>query len=239
MQNILRFPKVSSTNDYIFSLKGDELFKHGLVVFADYQTNGRGQRGNYWESEKGKNLIMSMLIEPRLLVKSQFDINKIVCLAIVESLSSLGFDSKIKWPNDIMIGQKKVGGILIQNMISNNIILFSVIGIGLNVNQSVFNKYSPKATSFILEKEQEFNLLDIQQIVLSMLNKRLKMLFSEGKDKDDYLNLLFKKDQNVRFKSKSKIFNGVIRGVESSGLLLVEVEGVIKQYNSKEIKMLF
>jgi len=239
MQNILRFPELSSTNDYIYSLKGKELFKHGLVVFADYQSNGRGQRGNSWDSERGKNLIMSMLIEPRVLAKSQFEINKIVCLSIVESLSLLGFDSMIKWPNDIMIGHKKVGGILIQNIISNNMILFSIIGIGLNVNQSTFDNYSPEATSFFLENEQEYNLLDIQQIILSMIQKRLKRLTLERKVNDDYLRLLFRKDQNIKFESQSKIFNGVIRGVENTGFLLVEVKGVIKQYSSKDIKMLF
>lgn len=238
-QNILRISNLDSTNNYVLSLKGKKAFKEGLVIVSDYQTNGRGQRGNYWESEKGKNLIFSILIEPNFSIEKQFDINKIVSSSLVDVLSKLGLKSKIKWPNDILIGRKKIAGILIQNVICKNIITHSVIGIGLNVNQLSFNNYIPKATSLRLETDKNFNLEEIQNEVLGSMQNRVQD-YRSGKDLNDkYLHSLFQKDKVAVFESKYQKFNGIIKGVTARGLLVLDSENIVKEFNSEEIKMLF
>jgi len=147
--NIINISDVDSTNEYVLSLKERKIFKEGLVVVSDFQKKGRGQRGNLWESEKGKNLIISIVIEPGISIKNQFDINKITCVAVRDFLFSLGVKSKIKWPNDILVNKNKIAGILIHNLISKGKIGYSVIGIGLNVNQLIFDNYIPKAISLV------------------------------------------------------------------------------------------
>ncbi|MBC8300440.1 MAG: biotin--[acetyl-CoA-carboxylase] ligase [Pelagibacterales bacterium] len=237
--NIIKLTDVDSTNNYALSLKGSKVFKQDLVIVSDFQTKGQGQRGNSWESEKGKNLIISLVIEPNISVKKQFDVSKIAAISVMNFLNSLGVPSKIKWPNDILVGNKKIAGILIQNVISRDIISHSVIGIGLNVNQLIFDAYTPKATSLKLEMKKKFNLEEIQKELLSSIQNRIRA-YRLGKDIEaEYLDGLFQKDKVAFFESKSQKFNGIIRGVTASGLLMVETEKSIREFDLKEIKMVF
>ena len=237
--NIIKLTDVDSTNDYALSLKKSKVFKQGLVIVSDFQTKGQGQRGNSWQSEKGKNLIISVVIEPKISIKKQFEISKIATISVMDFLNSLGVSSNIKWPNDILVGNKKIAGILIQNVISRDIISHSVIGIGLNVNQLIFDDYTPKATSLKLEMKKKFNLEEIQKELLSSIQNRIKA-YRLGKDIEaEYLDGLFQKDKVAVFESKSQKFNGIIRGVTASGLLMVETEKSIREFDLKEIKMIF
>ena len=237
--NVIKVSDVESTNSYALYLKERKLFKQGLVIVSDFQKNGKGQRGNAWESKKGKNLIISVVIEPRILIGRQFDLTKIASLSLIDCLLSLGVQAKIKWPNDILVGNKKIAGILIQNIITGDIISHSVIGIGLNINQQIFYDYIPKATSLSLEMNQFFFVEEIQEILLNKLKFRLKD-YTSGKDLDkEYLNSLFKKDKMIFFTKNSQKFNGVIRGVTDSGQLLLEIENRIRKFNLKEMKMVF
>ena len=207
------------------------------MITSKFQTNGKGQRGQKWESENNKNLLISLLIEPNISIFKQFNINKFISLALIDTLSSLGIDSRIKWPNDILVNKRKIAGILIQNIILNNIITHSVIGIGLNVNQLFFKNYNFKATSLELELYQNFFLKDIQNLLLKNIQNRLKN-FREGLDADsEYLNVLFKKDQVSFFESTCESFNGIIRGVTERGLLIVQTNNITKTFNLKEVKM--
>ena len=237
--NIIKLTDVDSTNNYALSLKGSKVFKQGLVIVSDFQTKGQGQRGNSWESEKGKNLIISLVIEPNISVKKQFDVSKIATISVMDFLNSLGVPSKIKWPNDILVGNKKIAGILIHNVIFRDTISHSVIGIGLNVNQLIFDAYDPKATSLKLEMKKKFNLEEIQKELISSIQNRIRA-YRLGKDIEaEYLIGLFQKDKVAVFKSKSQKFNGIIRGVTASGLLMVETEKSIREFDLKEIKMVF
>ena len=238
--NFIQLCNVDSTNNYILNLKGSNNFKEGLIVTTDFQTNGKGQRGNSWESEKGKNLIFSILIEPDIIVEKQFDLSKIISVSLIDCLSFFGLRSSIKWPNDILVEKKKIAGILIQNIISKSgVITHSVIGIGLNVNQSIFNDYLPKATSLSIELKKNFVLKEIKFKLLNSLKKNIEM-YREGANFDlKYIHKLYMKDKVSVFESDSIKFNGIIRGVKESGRLIVETSESVKKFAMNEIKMLF
>ena len=238
--NIIKLHSVDSTNNYVLSLKESDKFKEGLVVFSEFQTKGKGQRGNLWESEQGKNLIVSILFEPDILADKQFDISKIVSSSLIECLLNFGIKATIKRPNDILVGSKKIAGILIQNIISaSGKITHSVVGIGLNVNQLTFDDYVPKATSLQLELKKNIILDEVKYKLLNNLRNIIKVYRSGQYLGTQYLNALFQKDKVVVFESNSQRFNGIIKGVEDSGLLLVETEDSIKRFAMKEIRMLF
>ena len=239
--NIIRLSDVASTNDYALSLRFDKVFKEGLVIVAGYQIKGKGQRGNNWVSVKGKNILVSVVIEPRISIQEQFEISKIAGLSLVDCLLNLGLEAKIKWPNDILVGKKKIAGILIQNLISDNIITHSVIGIGLNVNQLVFDDFTLKATSLQLELDKDFILEEIQNKLLRSIEARVVAYRSAGVEllEADYLQALFQKDKIAVFESQSQKFNGIIRGVSDRGLLIIEIDNMVKEFGLKEVKMLF
>ena len=199
-----------------------------------------GQRDNSWQSEKGKNLILSILIEPDILVEKQFDLSKIVSVSLIDCLCFFGLKSSIKWPNDILVEKKKIAGTLIQNIISKSgMITHSVIGIGLNVNQHIFNDYLPKATSLSIELKKNFVLKEIKLNLLKSLKNNIEM-YREGKNLDlKYMHALYMKDKVSVFESNSIRFNGIIRGVEDNGKLIVETRESVKKFVINEIKMLF
>tara|TARA_B100000767_G_scaffold93996_1_gene90399 strand:- start:562 stop:1287 length:726 start_codon:yes stop_codon:yes gene_type:complete len=235
----IHLKEVDSTNTYTISLKNTTVFKDGLVVSADFQTAGKGQRGSYWESENGKNILLTAVFELDLKLYNQFEISKIVAVSIVEFLEGLGLRALIKWPNDILIDKQKVAGVLIQNMITKNTIRYSVIGIGLNVNQLKFLDYNPTATSLKLKLDSEFVISDLRKELLKILGVNL-VDFKNGKVFDElYHNHFFMKDKIAVFESYNQKFNGIIKGVTANGLLQIETEDSLKQFDLKQVKMLF
>ena len=136
--NIISLEEVDSTNRYLkdYLLKDNNTIE-GLVVVATNQHSGRGQKGNTWQSEQGKNLTFSIFIKPNIQVQAQFLISKAISLGIVDFLNDVGLSElKIKWPNDIFCKDKKIARILIENTLKGNNVSNSIIGIGLNVNQT-------------------------------------------------------------------------------------------------------
>ena len=129
-------------------------FRHGAVIATREQTAGRGQRGNSWEAEPGKNLTFSMLLRPRgLHAARQFELSMVVSLAIADAIDALlpqGVRTAVKWPNDIYIGMEKVCGILIENRLAGPFIEYSVAGIGININQRRFLSDAPNPTSAVV-----------------------------------------------------------------------------------------
>jgi BirA family biotin operon repressor/biotin-[acetyl-CoA-carboxylase] ligase len=147
-KKIIYLNEVESTNNYANQLILSDAAEEGTVVLAQYQTHGKGQHGNVWESETGKNLLMSIIWYPGFLPASQqFMISKIVSIAITDCVNDIIDDCKIKWPNDIYIGNQKLAGILIENSVKGSHLSSSVVGIGLNVNQQVFISAAPNPVS--------------------------------------------------------------------------------------------
>jgi BirA family biotin operon repressor/biotin-[acetyl-CoA-carboxylase] ligase len=146
---------VDSTNSYAKQLLSKSNPIEGTVIYAANQQVGRGQIGSSWQSEPDKNLLLSIILYPRFLSASaQFMLNKAVCLAATDVLCGMGLDReqvKIKWPNDIYVGARKIGGILIENQLKGNNLHHSVIGLGLNINQIEFDSSLPNPTSVYLQ----------------------------------------------------------------------------------------
>ena len=238
--NHIKLETINSTNDYMLSLKDSLVFKEGLVVTAGYQSGGNGQRGKAWESNANENLLLSVVIEPKLKLEEQSLISRIVALSVCDLLKIIGIEAEIKWPNDILVAKQKIAGILIQNKAQGNFITHSVIGLGFNVNQILFKAYSPKATSLRLQLNKEYEILEIQEQFLSFLSVRL-MRLKKGKNQDnEYLKALFLKDTPAAFESDNKQFMGIIKGVSESGKLLIKLEDdSIAAFNNQQVKYLF
>jgi len=221
-------------------LKDSLVFKEGLVVTSNYQSGGNGQRGKAWESNANENLLLSVVIEPKLKLEEQSLISRIVALSVCDLLKSIGIETEIKWPNDILIAKQKIAGILIQNKAQGNFITHSVIGLGFNVNQLLFKAYLPKATSLRLQLNKEYEVLEIQEQFLSFLSVRL-MRLKKGENQDnEYLKALFLKDTPAAFESDNKQFMGIIKGVSESGKLLIKLEDdSIVAFESQQVKYLF
>ena len=239
-KNHIKLETINSTNDYALSLKDSLVFKEGLVVTSSYQSGGNGQRGKAWESNANENLLLSVVIEPKLKLDEQSLISKIVALSVCDLLKSLGIEAEIKWPNDILVAKQKIAGILIQNKSQGNYITHSVIGLGFNVNQLEFMEYSPKATSLRLQLDKEYDVLQIQEQFLSFLSERLMRLKVGENQENEYLNSLFLKDKPAAFEIDNKQFMGMIKGVSESGRLLIQLEDdSIAAFENQQVKYLF
>jgi len=241
---IIKLDATDSTNVYLKNLMLHSGLNDFTVVAANHQYKGRGQRGTTWESEKGKNLTFSVLKKhDALFVQQQFSLNIKVSLAVYRTLMGLQIpDLKIKWPNDILSGNYKICGTLIENILSGSKIQASVIGIGLNINQIDFANL-PNVSSLKLIVGNHFDLNE----VLNKLLKNLKDIFDpllngdENKLKEAYLNALFRKDKAATFKNQSnEMFTGIIRTISEEGKLIIEIEDkVLTAYDLKEVQLLY
>jgi len=239
----IKLDAIDSTNDFLKNLYKNSEVENFTMVVANSQTNGKGQRGSTWSSEEGKNVIMSVLIKD-LIVKSEeiFDINVIVSLSVFQVLKSFNLSNlKIKWPNDIMSDSKKIGGILIENILKADNSIVSIVGIGLNVNQTDFSKL-PKASSI---KNSTGTSIDIDLLA----NDIRKKLYQNMANKSINSELFWKKYEENLFKLnipmafediKKKQFMAIIRGVSSKGKLqlLLEDDSTV-EYDIKELQMLY
>ncbi len=207
---------------------------------TDFQETGRGQRGNSWESENGKNLLFSTILEASFLDPSEcFDLNIITSLALIDVLQEYtGEGLKVKWPNDIFYENKKLSGMLIENYIKRNSIQHSIIGIGLNVNQRTFS--IPKAISLSLICNQEIDRIDLLEHIFNRLETRFIQLKKQGAKNQmkEYLSALYWKEEIHVFKSKDQLFNGRIIGISKTGKLHIELEEGDKLFDFKEVEFI-
>jgi BirA family biotin operon repressor/biotin-[acetyl-CoA-carboxylase] ligase len=215
----------------------------GTVIMAESQYAGRGQQQNKWNSEPGKNLTFSLLLYPTFLpVTNQFDLTRIISLGVHDALEPiLGGRLKIKWPNDIYYGDKKLGGMLIENSLQGSQIKQSIIGIGLNVNQAQFPDWVPNPASVkqILQQDYDLKTLlsdicrNIEAWYLNLRAGKIKFI------RESYLKQLYWLNEQHSFRSNFEIFEGRITGVRDAGLLLVENnKGIETEFNFKEIEFL-
>ena len=221
-------------------MEGTLPFKEGLMVTANYQTGAKGQRGKSWESSKSDNLLISVVIEPNILTKDQFLLSKCVALALYDLLALYTDDISIKWPNDILVDKQKIAGILIQNIFKGNAITHSVIGVGVNVNQTKFKAYSPQATSLKLLLNKTFDISIIQEELLKCLAERIKQLRNGADQEKEYLSSLFLNNKVASFESDGQQFMGIIKGVSQSGKLHIQLEDdSVTVFDNQEVKFLF
>ena len=243
MFNIIRLRKTVSTNNYLRELLASsrEQLSEGMVVSADYQTKGRGQVGNVWESEDGKNILFSMLLFPSSIeANQQFVISKMVSLAVAGVLKEEIDDVFIKWPNDIYCRDKKIAGILIENDLCGSNIQYSVIGIGLNVNQDSFMSNAPNPVSLKQITGKTYDREDL----LKRIVKRIYMLYIQLLREElncfdeDYKEALYRHDGLYDYKAADENFKASIVDVLPSGHLVLETEaGKKRTFAFKEVSI--
>jgi BirA family biotin operon repressor/biotin-[acetyl-CoA-carboxylase] ligase len=242
-QNLVILKQVDSTNNFLKNiLSNSKPVPEGTVIMAEDQYAGRGQRESTWHAEPGKNLTFSVLLTPSFIsATSQFNLTMAISMGVFEALEPiLGTHLKIKWPNDIYYADKKLGGMLIENILQGSQIKNSIVGIGINVNQNNFTDKAGNATSVkqILQKDYDLkNILaeicnHIEGYYLHLKAGRMEFV------RNMYLSRLYWLNEVKQFKSNGHVFEGTIINVKENGLLVVKQHTGEQEYNLKEIEFL-
>ena len=248
-KNRIRVSSVESTNTYAIELLRQSKLTEGTIVITENQTDGRGQRGNTWKSEGGKNLTFSLVLLPKFLnVSEQFYLSKITALAIADCLSHFLKDSHfdswrltIKWPNDILINEKKISGTLIENQFNQSFISSSVVGIGININQLEFGSDLVNVTSLQLLTKHAYDLnevLDVFSDSFELWYLKLRALKLQ-EITDAYIKRLFGLGRQIKFQVANHTVDGIIMGVERDGRIRIEIEKESRLFELKEIKFIY
>ncbi|MDR2907888.1 MAG: biotin--[acetyl-CoA-carboxylase] ligase [Bacteroidales bacterium] len=239
--NLLKFDTLDSTNNYAKTLIREGRAKDGQIIYTAAQNAGRGQATNVWESEPGKNLTFSLIIQPnQIKPERQFLISQAVSVGILNYLKFLICKETIhiKWPNDIYVGMKKIAGILIEHSIQDNQILFSVIGIGLNINQAKFSKQAGNPISLSLILKEEFDLdIELDELTTCIVNVLDALQFDDGKECQlQYLQHLLFLNEECKYTVRGETITGKIIGVNAFGQLQIQDKnGTILEFGFKEI----
>jgi BirA family biotin operon repressor/biotin-[acetyl-CoA-carboxylase] ligase len=250
--NVLNTPfielkSVDSTNNYARWLihesdlpemsVGQAAAQHGMAIFAHEQVAGKGQRGKSWISEKGANIAMSTVFKPGLLVSEQFQLSACVAVAAHDFFSRYaGSDTKIKWPNDLYWQDRKAGGVLIENIVRSSESgvesrksekhgwLWAIVGTGININQTVFNPDLPNPVSLKQITGKSFEPIVLATELWSILTTYFQQLITEGFEDiyAQYVAHLYKRNETVKLKKESRVFEAVIKGVSPAGLLITQ-----------------
>jgi BirA family biotin operon repressor/biotin-[acetyl-CoA-carboxylase] ligase len=240
---LIKLDAIDSTNDFLKGMSAKQELENYTVVTAENQTKGKGQMGSFWVSEPSKNLIMSVLVTDFVTDINQiFNINIVVSVSIIQVLQDLNIpELSIKWPNDIMSYNKKIGGILIENSIKSDGSINSIVGLGLNVNQMNFENL-PKASSLAVICNSTFDKEEILLKIIENLEQNIDLWFHNS----DYFwsfytNTLFKKGIPMPFEDQNQQnFMGIIQGVSPIGKLEILLEDdSISEFDIKEIQMLY
>lgn len=219
-------------------------YRHGDVVVAALQTAGRGQRGHKWCSRKGENLTFSLVWEPKgaVAVAEQFILSEAVALALHATLSRFSIDSRIKWTNDIYVGDLKICGVLIEHILTGGSIERTIVGIGLNVNQKEFDSWVPNPTSMSLLNGVDYRLDDVLGVVCEEIESQYRLIESGRFEsiRSSYNQLLYRRNERCQYlipdgQSVERV-EGIVRSVAESGALCVEIDGRLREFLFKEIE---
>jgi BirA family biotin operon repressor/biotin-[acetyl-CoA-carboxylase] ligase len=239
---IYNFRELPSTIDEARDAK----YVHGDVVVAEYQTAGRGQRGNRWASAAGENLMFSVVLDSSFLrADEQFLLLQVVAMALVDTFAAYGIDAKVKWTNDIYVGDRKITGVLIDHSTQDGMLKRSGVGVGINVNQRIFDAWLPNPTSMVREMKTSYNLVlhEVLERFLARLMARFEALRAGEREElqNEYHKKIYRLDTPARFAlPDGKEFTGIIRGVGSGGELLIDdaVSGAQKSFLFREVSFI-
>ena len=235
----------TSTNDDA----RDEKYREGDVVWADFQTAGRGQRGHEWHSRKGENLTFSVVLEPNFLpIAEQFSVSEVVALSLVDVLADYGIEARIKWTNDIYVGDRKLVGILIEHSLSSTTLRRTIVGVGINVNQTEFDSSIPNPVSMAQLLGKQLYAEEVLRIFLTHLQRNYEALREMQNAKCKMQNFLHKRYNSLLYRlneyhtyalPSGERFEAKILGTASSGALQLEnMQGEIKDYLFKEVEFI-
>ncbi|MBP3218927.1 MAG: biotin--[acetyl-CoA-carboxylase] ligase [Prevotella sp.] len=236
MVKTLYLEETDSTNDFLRQYTPGE-DENMTVVWTDFQRKGRGQGTNHWESEAGKNLTFSVLIHPHeVLAKDQYIISMAVAETIHRYLSGLTNSAvSIKWPNDIYVGDFKIAGILIENSLSGEHIRDCIIGIGLNVNQTVFESDAPNPISLRMIENKEWNREEVLQGLTEELVWQFRH-FHIDVIREKYRRHLYRREGIYPYRDAEGEFEAELIDVENDGhLVLLDAHGQCRRYAFKEV----
>ena len=237
--NIIPYENLTSTNTEAVLLLKKNNIPEGTVIHTEYQTAGRGQHGNRWESEKGKNLLISIILYPgSVKSEEQFLISMTISLGICDFVDRYLEGSKVKWPNDIYFKDDKIAGILIENSLMGDTIESSVAGIGLNINQENFPGEIRNPVSLRMITGREYEREICLKNLLCDLDKRYKLLLygDRRKIRDEYVNRLYWFNELHEYMAGKTIFKGRISDVSVSGILsIIDEKGKILKFSFKEV----
>lgn len=233
-KNLIFMTSCHSTNQVAYDRIGSDPVPEGTIFITSNQTAGRGQMGNTWEAEPGKNLTLSLVLRPSFLEASrQFMLNMAISLGISDWLMTWSDDFRIKWPNDLFHKDRKMGGILIQNMLRGSSLGDSIAGIGLNINQNQFSVQT--ATSLTEITGETFALPALLEPLCICLEQRYLQLRGGGKGlHDEYLNRLYRAGEEHLFHD-GQYFRGTIQDVEPDGRLIIRTPSGRRSYGFKEV----
>jgi len=221
----IELQQVESTNNYATGMVHEGMAQHGMVVFAHYQSKGKGQHNKTWLGEAGKNIAMSIVLQPPALALSQsFLISMATALGVQRFFSNYaGSETKVKWPNDLYWRDRKAGGILIENIVLGSEWKAAVIGIGINVNQTGFEGVDQKAVSLKQITGKEHNPVELAKELCKHLSEAYTVLqMLPQQIMEDYRNHLYKLNETVRLKKGSRVFDATVKNVTSLGELIVQ-----------------
>ncbi len=229
--------ETTSTND---DAKRPE-YGHGDVVWAERQTAGRGQRGHTWTSPEGENLTFTLVLEPRFLpVGEQFLLSEAVALALTDTFAAFGIDARIKWTNDIYVGDRKLVGMLIEHNYSGRTLSRTIAGIGINVNQQAFDPALPNPVSMALAAGRTFDREQVLKTFLRCCDERYAQLERGEKEslQQDYRSRMYRLGEMHPFRfPDGRPTRGAIEGVRPSGeLILRHEDGTRREYLFREIE---
>ena len=237
---VIKLDAIDSTNEFLKQLDAAENLENFTIVTAENQTKGKGQMGSVWDSDAGKNLIMSILLKNTIIdVNAIFTLNIAVALAIYKGLETVNIPAlSIKWPNDILVEGKKLAGILIENQITKGHLDSSIVGFGLNVNQPEFSTYPWEATSMI-------NLLGVEtdlDQVLETYRRELEIAYELTFRPFDelytrYSSSLYGLSSELTFFQGNKKVQGRLSNVDASGRLVLNINGSLVAFASGEIRL--
>lgn len=240
MPEIIHITETASTNKYIRERMQQSPLDEGSVVWTDFQTAGRGQAGNSWESDVACNLTFSIVIYPASIpANAQFLISQITALSVKEMLNRYIDDVTVKWPNDIYWKDKKICGMLIENDLMGKDIYCSVIGIGININQAFFKSGAPNPVSLANITRQSYDIeTELHSFLRVFYDYYLLLL------KGDFLTIrtryseaLYRKEGYHTYADEQGIFDARISGIEPTGHILLQLRnGNIRRYAFKEVK---
>jgi len=231
---------ITSTNVFASELLTNKKLSGEIVVYTNFQTNGKGLAQNKWHSEENKNLLFSIIVFPEINVENYFCLNMIISLAICDYLLLKGVKAKIKWPNDIYVNNNKITGILVENSLYGDIIKSSVIGVGLNLNQVDFpkeitNPVSLKNltnTDYIIDKE----IREISKIISDKIKKYKSLEFSEIRIK--YLENLYRLNVDSLFKKDDETFTAKIIDIRKTGHIVISDNlNKVQEFYFKKIEL--
>ena len=242
---MIYMPRVDSTNRELFRLLETKTFPEGTVLWTDEQYSGKGMGNAIWDSRKGLNITASFLLFPKFLKpENQFYLNKAVSLSVLDTVVALldgKYKTKIKWPNDILVDEKKIAGILIENTIQGSVIKFSVAGIGINVNQTKFTDYQIPPTSLKLLTGKSYVVSECIDILSQSLQNRYNLLKNNSKETLDnaYLSKLYRFQTISNYRTNTGSFQAKICGIDNFGKLLLEkMDGKVEAFDFKEVQFL-